>query len=103
MRQMHSMPVLTLKRHSQIYTTMFLGERSHDASGPYRESFTMYCGELQSALLPLLRKTANHVGNVGLFRARWVLNPAARAERRGAHGVALDWPNSFAAPGSHKS
>ena len=34
---MHGMPVATLRRNAKLYNCIFMGERSHDAGGPYRE------------------------------------------------------------------
>ena len=37
-RQMHSIAPSTLRRNNQLYFTIFMGERAHDAGGPYRET-----------------------------------------------------------------
>jgi len=52
-----------------------MGERAHDAGGPYRETWSVYCNELQSASLPLLRRTQNGIHSIGQNREQWVLNP----------------------------
>jgi len=57
-----------------------MGERSHDAGGPYRESWSMYCQELQSEVLPLLIKTHNAREQIGTNREKWVLNPGSTSE-----------------------
>lgn len=36
-----------LRTHSKLYNCVFMGERSQDAGGPYRESWSMYAQELQ--------------------------------------------------------
>lgn len=51
------------------------GEGSIDAGGPYRESLTNICSEIESDNLPLLIKTANNRNNHGEFRDCWVPNP----------------------------
>lgn len=45
--------------------------------GPYRETITMMCTELQSKALPLLIPSPNQKHDNGLFREKWVLNPSA--------------------------
>ena len=50
---------------SQILKVEFKGEGSIDAGGPYRETLTNICNELQSAVLPLLIPTPNNKNNHG--------------------------------------
>ena len=50
---------------SQIFRVEFKGEGSIDAGGPYRETLTNICNELQSAALPLLIPTPNNKNNHG--------------------------------------
>jgi hypothetical protein len=77
-RFMQSMPPEKLRSSSgQLYNVRFMGENAVDAGGPYRESFSMFCQELQSAALPLMVATANSKNEIGINRDRWVLNPAA--------------------------
>ncbi len=57
----------------------FSGEGSIDAGGPYRETLTNICQELQSSVLPLLIPTPNNKNNHGQFRECWMINPAARS------------------------
>lgn len=45
--QMHNMHPRGLRTHSKLYNCVFMGERSQDAGGPYRESWSMYAQELQ--------------------------------------------------------
>lgn len=78
-RQMHTRPAHDLRRHGTLYTAHLLGEHSHDAGGPYRETWAQYCAELQSEHLSLLRRTPNGRLNVGQNRDCWVPNPAARS------------------------
>ncbi|EQC37606.1 hypothetical protein SDRG_05200 [Saprolegnia diclina VS20] len=60
---------------SRLYTVTFLGENAIDVGGPYRETFSQFAAELQSAQLPLLLPTPNHVHNVGNNRDAYVLHP----------------------------
>ena len=78
-RQIHRLPPKLLRRSGQLYNTVFMGEHSNDAGGPYSESFAMMCLELQSPSLPLLIRTRNGVGNIGQNKEKWVLNPSANA------------------------
>jgi E3 ubiquitin-protein ligase HERC2 len=54
-----------------------LGEFGHDAGGLYRESYSVYCSELQSSFLPLLIKSPNNRNTYGTNREAWMPNPAA--------------------------
>lgn len=78
-RQIHPLPPRRLRRKNQLYNTIFMGEHSNDAGGPYSESFAMMCLELQSSSLPLFIRTRNGVGNIGQNKEKWVLNPAAKS------------------------
>lgn len=62
---------------SQILKVEFKGEGSIDAGGPYRETLTNICNELQSAVLPLLIPTPNNKNNHGQFRECWMINPSS--------------------------
>jgi len=61
----------------RMYNCIFMGERSHDAGGPYRESWSQYAAELESASLPLLLRTPNGRHSTGQNRERWVLHPGS--------------------------
>ena len=50
---------------SQIMKVEFKGEGSIDAGGPYRDTLTNICKELQSSILPLLIPTPNNKNNHG--------------------------------------
>ena len=72
----------------------FAGEGADDAGGPYRESLTMMCQELQNfvidkpkrrmriALLPVLRPTNNNLNDEGNFRDCCTLNSAASSDEQ---------------------
>jgi len=55
----------------------FKGEGSIDAGGPYRDTLTNMCKELQSGVLPLLIATPNNKNNHGQNRECWMVNPGA--------------------------
>ncbi|CDW84904.1 hect e3 ubiquitin [Stylonychia lemnae] len=59
---------------SRVYSAKFIGEGSIDAGGPYRESLTNICSELESENLPLLIKTANNRNNHGENRDCFIPN-----------------------------
>ena len=64
---------------SQAWYVRLIGEGSIDAGGPYRETITNICDELQSALLPLLVPTQNNKNDHGENRDCWVPNPSSVA------------------------
>ena len=78
-RQMHNKPPQLLRKSVRLYRTILAGEKAIDAGGPYRESFGMYCQELQSPVLSLLLPTPNGRHSIGQNRDQWVLNPGARS------------------------
>ncbi|EQC27184.1 hypothetical protein SDRG_14987 [Saprolegnia diclina VS20] len=63
-----------------LYKVTFLGENAVDGGGPYRETFTEFCAELQSPQLPLLLPTSNGQHNVGHCRDAYVLHPQAHVQ-----------------------
>ncbi|KAF0700488.1 Aste57867_9018 [Aphanomyces stellatus] len=73
----------TYLRSTNLYVVTFLGENSIDAGGPYRETLSQYCTELQSAQLPLLLPTPNAQHNVGAHRDAWVLHPISHQQHSG--------------------
>mmetsp|Transcript_3581 Transcript_3581/g.6232 ORF Transcript_3581/g.6232 Transcript_3581/m.6232 type:complete len:1228 (+) Transcript_3581:1-3684(+) len=77
-RVMHPMPPKTLRAHGKLYKCVMRGMASHDDGGPYRQSFSEYCTELQS--LPgvgLLLPCSNRANQIRINRDRWLPNPAA--------------------------
>ena len=77
-RQMNSMPNSRFRppqSTDRMYNCIFMGERSHDAGGPYRESWSQYAQELESPHMPLLLRTPNGRHSSGQNRDRWVLHP----------------------------
>jgi hypothetical protein len=69
------MPPSVLRKNGQIWDTVFAGERSQDAGGPYREAWSALCEDLMSNYVPLLHPSANNVNNVGMHREAYILNP----------------------------
>src|SRR5690606_1202967 len=76
-RQMHTMPPSNLRRSNKLYRCTLMGERAHDAGGPYRESWSMYSMDLQSSSMPLLIRTPNARHNAGQGRENWTLHPGS--------------------------
>ena len=64
----------------RIYKINYRGEASIDAGGPYNESMSNICDELQSTFLRLLVPSQNNTHNMGENRDAWVLNPSASSE-----------------------
>ena len=64
----------------RIYKINYRGEASIDAGGPYNESMSNICDELQSTFLRLFVPTANHVHNLGENREAWTINPSATSQ-----------------------
>lgn len=52
----------------------FEGESSIDVGGPYRETLVHMVEELESGVLPLLKKTINQSKNHGIDRECFILN-----------------------------
>ena len=61
----------------RIYKVNFRGEASTDAGGPYNESISNMCDEIQSSYLRLLVPSQNNTQNIGENRDSWVINPSA--------------------------
>lgn len=76
-RQIHRLHPMKLRGSGQLYNTTFMGERAHDAGGPYRETFCEYATELMSAATPLFILAPNGRHAVGMNRDAWVPNPSS--------------------------
>ena len=74
---MSSLSASRFRKKGKLFNTIFIGEHSHDAGGPYRETFAEIASELESPALPLLLPTPNGVGALGTNRERWLLHPHA--------------------------
>jgi hypothetical protein len=64
-------------KDDRAWNTDYLGEYSTDAGGPFRDSLSAMCQELQDFRLPLLVKCPNGRAAVGANREKFVPNPAA--------------------------
>ena len=64
----------------RVYKVNYRGEASIDAGGPYNESMSNMCDELQSNFLRLLVPTQNNVHNIGENREAWIINPSATSD-----------------------
>ena len=53
------------------------GEQAIDAGGPYHETISLMCNELQSDYLDLFIKTPNNKNNLGELRDKYIVNPNA--------------------------
>ena len=76
--RLHPLPPERLRHKARLWKVVLAGFRSHDAGGPYRESFSLMCQDLQSHKLQLFVKAPNNAQNVGTMRDAWVPNPAAK-------------------------
>jgi E3 ubiquitin-protein ligase HERC2 len=57
----------------------FAGEGSIDAGGPFRDSVSNICKELESDVLPLLIQTVNTRNNHGEYRDCYLPNPSSNS------------------------
>lgn len=68
------------RNSERVYKINYRGEASIDAGGPYNESMSNICDELQSSFLKLLVPVQNNVHNMGENRETWIINPEASSE-----------------------
>ena len=69
-------------RHSdKAWEVKFEGEGADDAGGPYRESLTLFCIDVQRPSLGLFIPTENQKGKIGLNQDRFVPDPTATSAR----------------------
>eukprot|EP00761_Pharyngomonas_kirbyi_P003756 gb/GECH01003760.1/.p1 GENE.gb/GECH01003760.1/~~gb/GECH01003760.1/.p1 ORF type:complete len:3504 (+),score=578.80 gb/GECH01003760.1/:1-10512(+) len=102
--QLNAMDPNILMRRDRGWKVSFLGEGSDDYGGPYRESLTHMCEEIQSPKLPLFIHTPNHTNGVGFSREKVIPNPAFDQESNLEYyeflgklmGVAVRTQNSLA-------
>lgn len=76
-RNMISKTNKEFRNSERIYKVNYRGEASIDAGGPYNESMSNMCDELQSSYLRLLVPCPNNTHNIGENREAWIINPAA--------------------------
>ena len=72
----HDKTPADLRAHTQLWDTIFHGERSHDCGGPYREAFEEFANEMMSSALPLFVPCRNHQYKVPRNKDCWVLDPS---------------------------
>ena len=64
-----------LPKNERLFTAELLGEGAIDAGGPYHETISFMCIELQSNYINLFIKTANNKYNIGELRDKFIVNP----------------------------
>ncbi|CAG9334942.1 unnamed protein product [Blepharisma stoltei] len=69
------------RNSERFYQVSYRGEAAIDAGGPYNESMSNMCDELQSSYLRLLVPSPNNVHNIGENRESWIVNPAADSQQ----------------------
>jgi len=75
--QFQNVDPFTFATKEQAWTVEFVGEGAVDVGGPYRESLSQFCSELQSTSLSLFQQSPNGTHNIGIDREMWVPNPSA--------------------------
>lgn len=65
-----------LRGRNNAWVVEFEGEGAQDAGGPYRESLSSICDELQSSKLPLLIPCPNARDETGQNIDQWIPNPS---------------------------
>ena len=79
-RTMNSIPAKILRAHGKLYNATLRGMGSHDDGGPYRQSFSQYCKELQSIPgVGLFLPCSNRRNQIHINQDRWLPNPSARS------------------------
>ncbi|OMJ70944.1 hypothetical protein SteCoe_30969 [Stentor coeruleus] len=79
-RAMSAVENKDLRNAERIYKINYRGEASIDAGGPYNESMSNICDELQSTFIRLLVPVQNNVHNMGENREAWTINPSATSD-----------------------
>ena len=64
-----------LQKNERLFRAELLGEGAIDAGGPYHETISFMCIELQSDYINLFVKTANNKYNIGELRDKFIVNP----------------------------
>lgn len=76
MSQLNSRPAADLRSKDRVYHIDFEGEGSADAGGPYRESLSQMCWEIERPHMPLLIPCANRKADLGENREKFLPNPS---------------------------
>ena len=75
-RALHFLPPSRLRTADRTWQADLAGENSIDAGGPFRDSITHLCNDLQDTMLPLFVRCANAQG-FGDNQDSWMPSPAA--------------------------
>lgn len=77
------------KNHSRIYRIELRGERAQDAGGPFRESISHMCQDLQSDAFDLLIQPPNAMYSIGGIKGQYIPNPNKTDDESMSHLVFL--------------
>ena len=66
-----------IRKNERLFRVDLQGEQAIDAGGPYHETISLMCVELQSDYLDLFIKTPNNKTNLGELRDKYIVNPNA--------------------------
>ena len=66
-----------IRKNGRLFRVDLQGEQAIDAGGPYHETISLMCNELQSEYLDLFIKTPNNKNNLGESRDKYIVNPNA--------------------------
>jgi hypothetical protein len=69
-----------LSRKNGAYKITFIGESAEDFGGPFRESLTQMCSEIQSEQLDILSPIPNYKRDVGQNKEKFMPNPHANTQ-----------------------
>jgi hypothetical protein len=80
-RQLRAVHPKVLSRKNGAWKVTFVGESADDYGGPFRDSLTQLCAELQSSQIPLFIPVPNQVNAVGENRDKFIANPMCNTRR----------------------
>ncbi len=80
-KQFQAMNPKEFCRKGGAWKVTFVGEAADDYGGPFRESLTQMCSELQTDQMDLLIRVPNYEHGVGENREKYMPNPRANANR----------------------
>ena len=66
-----------IRKNKRFFRVELQGEEAVDEGGPYHETISLMCDELQSEYLDLFIKTPNNKNNLGESRDKYIVNPNA--------------------------
>ena len=67
--------IFLLEKNERLFRVELLGEGAIDAGGPFHETISGLCNELQSDYIDLFIKTPNNKYNIGELRDKYIINP----------------------------